>query len=226
MKKISILTICPEYFDSFLKSHVIDLAVRRGLLEIEIVDIRDYAAGSFRRVDDSPYGGGRGLLLRCEPVLDALEAVLADSSQGMRSRTVALAPAGHCLTQQKVHDYAENTDHLVLICGHYEGMDARIYGHVDERLSIGPYVLSGGEIAAQVVADAVARLLPGNLKEGSAGEESYEAEGLLEYLQYTRPADYRGERVPEVLLSGDHAKIAAWRRESARSETAAFRADK
>ena len=216
--KISILTICPEEFESFRRAHVIRRAQELGLLELDVVDMKTYADGSYRHIDDSPFGGGNGLILRCQPVLDAVAAVQEEGA-----RVIALAPIGTPYRQEIAERLAEEKQ-LVLICGHYEGMDARIYNHVDEILSVGDYVLSGGELPAMVIADSVTRLLPGNLKAGSAEEESFsawrrttpdEALRLLEYPQYTQPADYRGEKVPEVLLSGNHEAIRRWREEEA-----------
>ena len=204
--KISILTICPEMFGDFSRSHAVVRAARQGIAELEIVDMRGFAPGSFRQIDDSPFGGGRGMVLRCRPVLEALKAVRGTSG---RCRTVVLAPAGTPYTQEKAHEFA-GLDHLILICGHYEGFDARILSHTDEMISVGDYVLTGGELPAMIIADSVLRLLPGILKSGSAEEESFE-NGLLEYPQYTQPADYEGMKVPEVLLSGDHARIRRWR---------------
>ena len=223
--KITVLTICPEAFESFSGSNVIRRAESLGILELNIVDIRSYAKGSYRQIDDSPFGGGNGLILRCGPVLDALSDVLSDETERTdpeapvrRIFTAALSPAGTPYSQEMAERLAKY-DHLVLVCGHYEGMDARIYPHVDELISIGDYVLTGGELPAMVIADSVARLLPGNLKEGSAQEESFSVltgeDGrqyrLLEYPQYTQPADFRGEKVPEVLLSGNHEAIRAYR---------------
>ena len=220
--KISILTICPEMFDALLKDHVVDRAIALGQLELEITDIRDYAGGCFRKVDDSPYGGGTGMILRIEPVLGAIEAV----SEGSAGCCVAaLTPGGEPYDQKKARSLLAYR-HLVLVCGHYEGMDHRIYEHVNCRLSIGDYILSGGEIAAMAVVDSVSRLLPGVLKEGSLREESFTfEEGILEYPQYTRPAEYRGEKVPPVLLSGNHAAIEEWRRTQARKRTLENRPD-
>ena len=200
---ISVLTIMPELFGSFLQAPVIARAIRNGVLEVKIIDIREYAPGSFRHIDDSPFGGGAGMVMRCQPVLDALRAC------NNKDRTVILSPAGKPYTQKKAHELS-SADHLVLICGHYEGMDARIYPHADEQISIGDYVLTGGEIAAQVIIDSIARLLPGSLRAESTQEESFE-NGLLEYPQYTQPAVYEGEAVPDVLRSGDHEKIRKWR---------------
>ncbi|MBO5999062.1 MAG: tRNA (guanosine(37)-N1)-methyltransferase TrmD [Lachnospiraceae bacterium] len=203
---ITILTICPEYFGDFLNSHVVKRAAELGLASVEIVDIRDYAGGSFRHVDDSPYGGGPGLILRAQPVLDALRTVKTGPSH-----TVLLSPKG-TRYDQKTARRLSGEEHLILLCGHYEGIDARVEPFADEMISLGDYILSGGEPAAIVIADSVLRLLPGNLKEGSAEEESFE-NGLLEYPQYTRPEEVEGMRVPEVLLSGDHAAIKKWRQE-------------
>ena len=206
--RISILTICPEQFGNFLETPLISRAVNAGILKMEIIDIRDFAPGSFRRVDDSPYGGGAGMILRCQPVLDALESV-----RNPVSHVVIMAPLGKTFTQADAHRLAEE-EHLVFICGHYEGMDARIFPNADEILSIGDYIVTGGELPAMVISDAVMRLVKGTIKEESVREESFE-NGLLEYPQYTRPADYNGEKVPEVLLSGDHKAIEEWRREQA-----------
>lgn len=202
--KITVLTICPEQFGDFARTPLIARAQASGLLAFEVVDIRDFAPGSFRAVDDSPYGGGAGMVLRAEPVVRALEAVRTPSS-----RVIVLAPSGTPYTQKKAHELAK-AEHLVLICGHFEGMDARIWDYADELVSIGDYVLTGGELAAMVIADSVMRLVPGSMKAESVREESFE-QGLLEYPQYTRPADFRGKKVPEVLLSGDHEAIRAWR---------------
>ena len=212
--KITILTIFPGLFDSFLASPVLQRAVKKGVLEIEVVDIKDYSPGSFRHIDDSPFGGGPGMVMRCQPVLDALRAVKKELPD-RASVTAALSPAGAVFSQKTAHRYA-GLDHLILICGHYEGMDERIFRHVDEEVSIGDFILTGGELAAMAVADAVIRLLPGAIRAESTGEESFE-NGLLEYPQYTQPAVYEGESVPDVLLSGNHEKIRKWRlRESLR----------
>ena len=238
--KISFLTIFPQLFDSFLAAPIPQRAVKKGLLEIEVVDIKDFSPGSFRHIDDSPFGGGPGMVMRCQPVLDALRAVRKEppacmigqaaspnslpsvnfssadindtpvlSASSTDTVTAALSPAGATFTQKTAHRYA-GLDHLILLCGHYEGMDERIYRHVDEEVSIGDFILTGGEIAAMAVADAVIRLLPGAIRSESTGEESFE-NGLLEYPQYTQPAVYDGESVRDVLLSGNHEKIRKWR---------------
>ena len=243
--------MCPESFESFRESHIVKRAAALGAASFEVVDIRDFAEGSFRAVCDSPFGGGRGLLLRAEPIFKALQAALSgekrDSGPGgsgqpasenvhgavagpgeenaadAGTRVVFLMPGGRTFSQGIAREYAA-LSHLVLVCGHYEGFDWRVLKHADERLSVGDYILTGGELPAMTVADAVLRLLPGCLKEGSAEEESFE-QGLLEYPQYTQPAVWRGEPVPEVLLSGDHGKVAAWRGAEARRVTEAYRPD-
>ena len=220
--RISILTVCPELFGSFLQSHEVKRAAERSGAEVEVVDIREFAPGSFRHIDDSPYGGGRGMVLRCQPVADAVEAV-KECGKNISVRTVLLSPAGTVYDQKKARELAAQ-DHLILVCGHYEGFDARIYPLADELISVGDYILTGGELPAMMVADSVLRLLEGNLKEGGAGEESFE-DGLLEYPQYTKPAEFRGQKVPEVLLSGDHEAVRKWRLKAALKETMERRPD-
>lgn len=244
--KISVLTIMPELFGSFLQAPVIARSMKNGALEVEIIDIRDYAPGSFRHIDDSPFGGGAGMVMRCQPVLDALRAcrerelfsqkdaafnepvalrACSEKEQDIMpsSRTVLLSPAGAPFTQAKARAFS-TLSHLILLCGHYEGMDARIEPHADELVSIGDYVLTGGELAAQVIIDSVARLLPGSLNDESTREESFE-NGLLEYPQYTQPAVYEGEAVPEVLRSGDHERIRRWRLKQSLLRTKKLRPD-
>jgi len=216
--KISILTMCPELFRYFADSTIIARSVKAGRLEIEIIDFRDFTEGSFRKIDDSPYGGGRGMVIRCQPVVDALEATRTENSH-----VILLSPKGQKYDQQKARDYS-SYEHLILICGHYEGFDARIFPYADEIISIGDYILTGGELAAQIITDSVTRLLDGSLKEGSADDESFE-NGLLEYPQYTRPADFRGDKVPDVLLSGDHEAIRVWREQQAFALTKKLRPD-
>ena len=216
--KITVLTICPEQFGDFQRTPLIARAVEKKILELNIVDIREFADGCFRKVDDSPYGGGAGMVLRCQPVLDALESVRTKDS-----RTILFAPIGTPYTQKDARRLSKE-EHLILICGHYEGMDARIYPHADELVSIGDYILTGGELPAMVLADSVMRLVDGTIKEESLKEESFDQD-LLEYPQYTRPADYKGQKVPEVLLSGNHEKIEQWRREEALRVTKERRPD-
>ena len=216
--KIRILSICPEQFDSFLKTPLISRSMASGLLDLRIIDIRDYVKGSFRKVDDSPYGGGLGMVMRCPPILDAL-----NDQKSEQSHTVILAPIGQPFQQKDAHRLSQEEE-LIFICGHYEGMDARIYPYADELISIGDYILSGGELPAMVLTEAIMRVVDGSMKKESTEEESFEA-GLLEYPQYTKPADFHGDRVPEVLLSGNHEAIRRWRNEQAIAWTDKYRPD-
>ena len=216
--KFTVLTLFPEMMKTIFNESIIGRAVKNGILEINVVNIRDYTTDKHRRVDDSPYGGGVGMILRCQPVLDALEAVRTPLSH-----VAILAPIGKPYVQADAHRLAA-MEELVLICGHYEGMDARIYPYADEILSIGDYVLTGGELPAMVICDSLMRLVEGSMKKESTVEESFE-EGLLEYPQYTRPADYKGQKVPEILLSGDHEAIRKWRQEEALRVTKERRPD-
>ncbi len=195
--KISICTVAPETFEGFLQGKVLQRAVRNGTLSLELIDIRTFAGGSFRHLDDNTFGGGTGQVLRVDPVVKAIEAAKGDNTEAY---VAALTPRGQVFSQKMARDLAE-LSHLVLVCGHYEGFDERIYHHVDGMISIGDFVLTGGELASQVITDAVVRLLPGVLKDEATQDESFET-GLLEYPQYTQPADYHGDKVPEVLLSG------------------------
>ena len=214
--KITILTICPEQFESFIKTPLVSRSIRAGLLKLDIVDMRNYAPGSFRKVDDSPYGGGAGMVLRYQPVADALKHV-----SGEGSHSVILSPIGKPFVQRDAHRLSKMDD-LVFICGHFEGFDERIYGECDEILSIGDYILCGGELPAMVVTESILRLVEGSMKKESVSEESFE-QRLLEYPQYTRPEEIEGKRVPPILLSGNHEAIEAWRRERSLETTKKLR---
>ena len=202
--KITILTLFPEMYENFLNTSIVGRSIQRGIIEVECINIRDFSEDKFKRVDDTSFGGGAGMVMKCQPVLDALDSVKKDSSH-----TIMMNPCGRPYTQQKAHELS-SYEHLIILCGHYEGMDARINDHCDELISIGDYVLTGGELASMIIVDSVTRLLKGAIKQESYEEESYE-QGLLEYPQYTKPADYKGEKVPEVLLSGNHSKIKEYR---------------
>lgn len=221
--RVDILTLFPEMFAGPFAASILSRAQQKGLLEIHLRDYRRFGLGRHRAVDDTPYGGGGGMLLRPEPIFAAVEEVTPPG--GPRPLVVLLTPQGETLNQAIVAELAQK-EHLVLICGHYEGFDERIRTALaDREISIGDYVLTGGELPAMVLVDAVARLLPGALgAEDGAADDSF-ARGLLDYPQYTRPAEFRGLAVPEVLLSGDHGRIAAWRREQALRRTAARRPD-
>lgn len=202
--RITVLTLFPEMYHDFLTTSIIGRSVERGLVNVDFVQIRDFAHDNYKHVDDRPFGGGKGQVMKCQPVLEALDSVRDEGSY-----TIMMNPTGHPYTQKKAHELAEK-EHLIILCGHYEGMDTRINKHCDELISIGDYVLTGGELGSMVVMDSVIRLLKGSISEGSTDEESYE-NGLLEYPQYTQPADYQGDKVPDILLSGNHQKIRDWR---------------
>jgi tRNA (guanine37-N1)-methyltransferase len=221
--RIDVLTLFPEVFETFFGSSIIGRAVQSGLVEIGLTNYRDFARGRHRSVDDAPFGGGPGMVMMCGPVFEAVEHVVA-RRQGSPTK-ILLTPQGERFHQAVARELAAR-EWLVLACGHYEGFDERIRTGLGAReLSIGDYVLSGGEAAAMVVTDAVVRLLPGALgDEQSSAEDSFSAD-VLEYPQFTRPRDFRGLRVPDVLLSGDHARIAGWRRQQAIERTRARRPD-
>ena len=219
---IETLSVFPEMFDSVMHASILGRAEAKGLFSFRAYDLRDWTHDRHRTVDDEPYGGGQGMLMKCEPLYEAIEDI---SSTGPRPRVVFFTPCGDRFTQATAERLAAE-ERLLLVCGRYEGMDERVYDLADERLSIGDYVLTGGELPAMVVADAVVRLLPGALGNAMSSEdESFSSAGLLEYAQYTRPAEYRGKTVPETLLSGDHARVDAWRRRNAIERTCRWRPD-
>ena len=213
--RIDILTLFPEMFASFLAGSLLGEARRNGLVEVCLTNIRDHAEGVHRQVDDRPYGGGPGMLLMPGPVVSCVESVQREAAAP--GHLVMLTPGGRRLDQQLVEEFSRR-ERIVLLCGRYEGFDDRVRATLEpEMVSIGDYVLSGGEVAAMVIVDAVARLLPGVLGDAeSARQDSFSgADRLVEGPQYTRPRDFRGLTVPDVLLSGDHGRIATWRREQA-----------
>ncbi|HVL80146.1 MAG TPA: tRNA (guanosine(37)-N1)-methyltransferase TrmD, partial [Actinomycetota bacterium] len=219
--RIDVVTIFPDVIRAFAQAALLGKAVDRGLLEVAVHDLRDHTRDRHRQVDDEPYGGGPGMVMKAEPLFDAVESIDPERS----AHVVLLTPAGRRLDQRLVRELAARP-RLVLICGRYEGVDERVAEHlVDEELSIGDYVLAGGEAAAIVVVDAVARVLPGVVGEPeSIAQESFE-DGLLDHPQYTRPARFRDWEVPEVLLSGHHAEIERWRRDEAERRTRERRPD-
>ena len=221
--KIDILSLFPEMFEGVLHSSIMKKAQQNEAVEINVVDFRDYSENKHRKVDDYPYGGGAGMVLKPEPLFAAVKAV--SSNAETTPRVILMCPQGERFTQKKAEELAEE-EHLVFVCGHYEGYDERIREHlVTEELSIGDFVLTGGEIAAMAIADSVVRLLPNVLgNEDSPVMDSFST-GLLEHPQYTRPANFNGMEVPEVLLSGNHAKIDQWREEQALIRTYERRKD-
>lgn len=206
--KIDILTLFPEMVDHALSESIIGRGREAGLLDIQCHHIRDYSPDKRRRTDDYPYGGGQGMVMQCEPLARCLE----DVCRGERVHTVLMSPGGAVFDQKKARELLEK-QHIVLICGHYEGIDQRFIDQcVDEELSIGDYVLTGGELAAMVITDAICRMVPGVLAERASFEDESHWNGVLEYPQYTRPEVWRDAPVPAVLLSGNHENIALWRR--------------
>lgn len=217
--KITILTLFPEMFAP-LTASIVGRAVREGKIRLSVVNIRDYTQDKHLKCDDYPFGGGAGMVMMAQPIGSAIEAVDPDH----RARRIYLSPKGRVFRQEMVFSLVEE-EHLVLLCGHYEGVDQRAIDlFIDEELSIGDYVLTGGELPAMVVADCVARYADGVLSPQSLVQESF-SENLLEYPQYTRPVEYRGLRVPEVLRSGNHAEIDKWRREQSLAVTKKMRPD-
>ncbi|MFP4036230.1 MAG: tRNA (guanosine(37)-N1)-methyltransferase TrmD [Desulfobacteraceae bacterium] len=220
--RFDILTLFPELFTPFVKHGIIGRAIDRGVLEVGLVNIRDFARGPHKETDDRPYGGGAGMVMKPGPIVRALESV---RRPGMGTRIVLLTPQGRPLDQGLAWELSE-TGHLVLICGRYEGVDERVReGHVDIEVSIGDFVLSGGEVAAMAVVDAVSRLVPGVLGCGDSNLEDSFSNGLLEHPQYTRPRVFEDRKVPEVLLSGDHERIRKWRRTESLKRTFQRRPD-
>lgn len=219
--KIDIITLFPDMFKGPFDMSMLWKAQDRGLVQIRIHDLREYGQGARRTVDDTPYGGGDGMVLKPEPLAAAIEAAKAENPE---APIIILTPVGHKFDQATAEKLSAEKG-LILVAGHYEGFDERVYSLADYRLSIGDYVLTGGELPAMVVVDSVVRLIPGVLGgEQSAHDESF-SHGLLEYPHYTRPVEWRGMQVPEVLQQGHHAQIEKWRREQARQNTQKFRPD-
>jgi tRNA (guanine37-N1)-methyltransferase len=221
--RIDVLTLFPEVFESFLSSSIVGRARQSGIVSVSLTDFRDFATDRHRSVDDRPFGGGPGMVLMCQPLFDAVEHVEAQCDDV--ATRIMLTPQGEPLTQRVVAELSHQ-QRLMLLCGHYEGFDERVRSGLGVReISVGDYVLSGGEPGAVVLIDAVVRLLPGALgHEESTVEESF-SDGKLEYPQYTRPREFRGMQVPEILLSGDHGSIAAWREAQSELRTRERRPD-
>ena len=208
-KEIDIITLFPEMFKGVFGDSIIKRAIDRKILEIRLTQLRDFAFDKHKQVDDSPFGGGSGMVLKPEPMFRAVRSVLQNSTATSR-RIIIADPAGKTFNQAKAKELSQ-VDWLIIICGHYEGFDARIYTLADELISIGDYVLTGGEIPAMVIVDAVARMLPDVLGAADSAETDSFFDNMLSYPQYTRPRSFEGMEVPEVLLSGNHAEIAKWR---------------
>lgn len=202
--KIKILTIFPEMFRDFINTSIIKRAIQREFVEIEVIDFRNYSKDKSKRVDDYPYGGGAGMVLMCQPILDCLKDV-----RNQNSFVLLTSPEGVKFNQTIAKQWSKKEE-IIIICGHYEGYDGRIYDYVDQEVSVGDYILTGGELPAMIITDAITRLLRGVISDESTLEESFEND-LLEYRQYTRPENYEGMKVPEVLLSGHHENIRKYR---------------
>lgn len=223
MMKVDVLTLFPEMMDGVFRSSILGKAQEKGIVSLNAINFREYSNSKHGTVDDTPYGGGGGMVLKPEPIFSAVEDLVSRTST--TPRIILMCPQGDTFTQRKAEEFAKE-EHLIFICGHYEGYDERIREHlVTDELSIGDYVLTGGELPAMVAIDSIVRLLPGALgNETSAVTDSFST-GLLEYPHYTRPAEFRGWKVPDILLSGHHANIELWRREQALKRTLERRPD-
>ena len=215
---IDILTLFPNFFDNFLTESIIKRAIENNKITINIHNIRDYSTNKHKQVDDYPYGGGAGMVLMCEPIFNAIESLRKDNT-----KVIMMSPSGKTFNQEKAYNLSKE-EHIILLCGHYEGFDERIKTIIDEEISIGNFVLTGGEIPAMAIVDAVTRLLPGVISEDSLKDESFN-NNLLDYPTYTKPADFRGLKVPEVLLSGHHKNIEKFREEERLKKTIENRKD-
>ncbi len=216
--KITILTLFPEMFDGFLTNSIIKRAIAKEIVNIEIINIRDYTKDKNHRVDSAPVGGGAGLILKCQPVVDSI-----NDHKEKDSKIIMLSPRGKTYNQAKAKELTKE-NHIILLCGHYEGIDERVNKYVDESISIGDYILTGGEIGSMAIADSVIRLLDGAIAKESIESESFD-ENLLEYPQYTEPYEYNGDKVPDILYSGNHQAINKWRRKKSLNLTKELRPD-
>ena len=247
MLKIDIISVQPKMFEGFLRESIVARAVKKGACEISIVDLREFGEGRWRKVDDKPYGGGPGMLMCCKPWFEAVESLkfkVQGSDGESQTRIIMTSPAGKAFTQRDAEMFASlasanqtieqseqsnnrTIPHLIFMCGHDEGFDARIETRATDKYSVGDFVMTGGELAAAAMVDSIVRLLPGVLGGGpsATASESFGRDGMLEAPQYTHPPEFRGMKVPEVLLSGDHARIEAWKRSEARKLTERTRPD-
>lgn len=216
--KITILTLFPEMIAPFFENSIVKRAIAKGIVEVEFINFRDFTLDKYGRVDTPPVGGGAGLLLKAQPIVDALESVSTSSS-----KRILLSPHGRVFNQQIAHELSKE-QHLILVCGHYEGVDVRVNHYIDEKISLGDYIITGGELGAAIIADAVIRLLDGAIADESIKEESFEG-GLLEYPQYTEPYSYREHNVPLILYSGNHEAIRKYRQTQALVLTREHRPD-
>lgn len=221
--QFDVLTLFPEMFN-ILNESIIGRAKEKGLINVNLINIRDFSKNKHKKVDDTPYGGGAGMVIQPDVVYDAYKSVITNNEKSEKTRVIYMSPQGKKLDQQKVEELSKQ-EHLILLCGHYEGIDQRVLDSiVDEEISIGDYVLTGGELPAMVLIDSVSRYVEGVLKDGSTTEESF-SQGLLEYPQYTRPEIFEGQQVPDVLRSGNHQMIDKWRRAQSLKRTLEKRPD-
>ena len=221
---VDIVTLFPEMFAGYFGESIIKRAIEKKILDIRFTQLRDFAFDKHRQVDDSPFGGGSGMVLKPEPMYRAVRDVLSHSEKNLSRRIIITDPGGKTFTQSKAKELAE-FDQLIFICGHYEGFDARIYDLADELIAVGDYVLTGGELPTMVIVDAVARMLPNVLGSAESAETDSFFDGLLGFPQYTRPREFEGKKVPDVLLSGNHAEIRKWRYEKSLEITRKRRPD-
>jgi len=217
--KIDIVTLFPEMFEGFKHTSIIKRSLEKGIVEINTHNFRDYTLDKHNKVDDTPYGGGQGMVLSCQPLVDCIQTLRKENTV-----VCLMSPQGQTFKQSLATKMAQDIEHLILVCGHYEGFDERIRSYVDMELSIGDYVLTGGELGSMVVCDAITRLLEGAITKASHEDDSF-SDGLLEYPQYTRPVDFRGQKVPEVLMSGHHENIRKWRLKQSLKRTLEKRPD-
>ena len=223
--RFDIMTLFPQFVDGVLSESIIGRAQKSGAISVNTYNIRDYSKDKHHRVDDTPYGGGRGMLMMAPPIYDCYADIVANSDPNAKRRVIYMSPRGKVFTQEKAKELAE-LDQLIILCGHYEGVDVRVIEEiVDEEVSIGDFVLTGGELPACIVTDAVARLVDGVLADPECYEKESISSGLVEYPQYTRPFEFHGKCVPEVLISGHHANIEKWRAQAALDETIRLRPD-
>lgn len=216
--KITILTLFPEMFDGFKNNSIIKRAIAKGVVEIKLVNIRDYTKDKNHRVDSAPVGGGAGLIMKCQPIIDSI-----NDNKSKDSKIIMLSPKGNTYNQENAVELSKEKD-IILLCGHYEGIDERVNKYVNEQYSIGDYILTGGELGSMVIADSIIRLLDGAIADESIKEESFDG-NLLEYPQYTEPYDYNGDKIPDILYSGNHEAIRKWRRKQSLLLTKELRPD-
>lgn len=216
--RITILTLFPEMFDGFMSNSIIKRAIAKGIVSFNIVNIRDFTKDRYNRVDSAPVGGGAGLIMKCQPIIDSINSVRKENS-----KVIMLSPRGKTYNQSRAVELSKEDD-IILLCGHYEGIDERVNKYVDEQISVGDYILTGGELGSMIISDSVIRLLDGAIAEESIDEESFDND-LLEYPQYTEPYDYNGDKIPDILYSGNHEAIKKWRKKQSLLLTKKHRKD-